>query len=403
MKLLLIFCLFLTFFTVSGASVSFSSSMVADECSLSIQTGKIMAQQWEVRSAVDLSWQDEFKGTVGISVVSPVLLLGDLSRDVRIKALDGSYLTLNPRAVRDSGMSISVGTEDAVSAAFSLARGRYLAVHVVTEPDQHLLASSFITGSYGLAVVHLLHSDDESVPYNDWQSDRRSLSVDGYLLLKKRVGVFQTESYLKSKDDQIASKSHIIVDLLPYHQFTFSRVVFSHHIHTWERESSQLDRREKLRYQVSYTGVYRDMTASIIWTYRSYRSLPFALHRGEDDNGFVVSWQWRSLKLSWERDREIDELGRPDVADTVTFSYKAEEGTRTWSLTATVGFRDDHVRYRAGAGIKGVHIRTSFTVTYETEFSVSLQMQYAIKKEMWEADFLVSDQGLKAQSLTIDL
>ncbi|MBN2860703.1 MAG: hypothetical protein JXK93_10615 [Sphaerochaetaceae bacterium] len=403
MKLMFMSCMFLMIFTVSGASVSFSSSLVSDECSLNIQTGKIIAQQWEIKSAIDLSWQDEFKGTAGVSIVSPVLLLGNLSRDVRIKALNGSYLTLKPQAVRASGMSVSRGTEDAVSAAFSLARGRYLAAHVATEPDQHLYAASFVARRYGIAVVHLLQSEGVRVPYNDWQSDRRSTSIDAYLLLQKRVGVFAAESYLKSTDDQIASKSHISVDLLSHHQFTFSRVVFSHHLHTWERESSQLGRREKLRYHVSYTGAYGDMIAMITWAYRSYRSLPFALHRGEEDGEFVLLLQWRSFKLSWDRDWDTDELGKTDVADTVTFSYKPGEDVRTWSLTASVGFRDKQIRYRARAAIKGVYIRTSFTVTYETRFSLSLQMHYAIEKEMWEADIFVSDQGLKAHELTIDL
>jgi len=403
MKLLFMYCLLLSIFTVSGESVSFSQSLVADECSLVMRTGKTLSQQWEIRSVLDLSWQGEFEGRVGISIVSPFLLLGDLSRDVRIKALNGSYLTLKPQAVRASGLSVSPGKADAVSAAFSLAEGRYLTAHVAIEQGQHLLAASFLAGRYGIAVAHLLETEDARVPYNDWESERTGITIDAYLLLQKRTGAVQVESYLKSTDDQIASKSHISVDLLPHHQFTFSRIVFSHHLHTWERESSQLDRREKLRYTVSYTGVYGGMKASAIWAYRSYRSLPFALYRGEEDGEFSVSWQWRALKLSWDRDWETDELGKTGVADTVTFSCGPKEEAGTWSLIASVRFRDDQIRYRAQVRIGGVHIRTSFSIAYETELSLSLLVQYSIEHDMWESDIFVSQQGLKAHALTIDL
>ncbi len=399
MKYLLILCIYASIFTVSGISVTFSTSWLSDRHALTIETERETSRSWHMESDIELALREGFEGILAFSIASPSFLLGDLSRDARTRALNGSYLILKPQAAKQAGMSLSPAKGDAVYAAFPLTGGRYLLAHT----DHHLHAVSYVSETFGFAVTHQRRSGDQEVPYIDWQSDRGPVSTDAYLLVQTHAGVFQAESYLKATDDQISSKSHITVALEPHHLFTVSRVVFSHRLHTWEHDITELERREKLRYQGSYTGVYGELTAEARWTFRSYRALPYALHRGEEGGEFSLSWQWRSLSLSWERVWESDRWGSEDLSDTLTFAYASKGEFFDWRLTASAAFDGSLTTCRTRVLITSERVRTSLTVTYRRELSVSLVLKYAIEKDWWSSELAVSERGLKAQEITIDL
>ena len=399
MKYLLLLCITASIFTVSGGSVTFNTSWLSDRHAFTLETENMTSRGWRIESDITLALREDFEGDVAFSIASPAFLLGDLSRDVRIRAINGSYLVQKPQAAKKVGMSLSASQGDAVYVSFPLTSDRYLLAHA----GDHLHSLAYVSDTVGVAVIHQIQSEDEEGPYIDWQSVRGHVSVDAYLLVHAQKGIFQVESYLKATDHQVSSKSDITAAVFQRHLLTVSRTVFSHRLYTWKSDISELGRREKVRYQGRYEGEYGNHSVRALWTFRSYRALPYALHRGEEEGEVSLSWQWRSISLSWERVWESDSRGTEERFDTLSFTYTSKGENFAWSLTASVAFHDSLTTCRSRLLITSQRVRTSLAVTFHRELEVSLVLKYAMEGKGWSSELDVSERGLKEQEITIDL
>ncbi len=401
MKTFLIILLICMIEAVSASDTSFqlSSSFTSSELKGSLRGSSSAECDIDYSWIVNLSHADL---SAKISLVSPFLLLGDLSRDIRMKVMNGSYLKSRGLQAPTEKLRITEGDWRDISAALPFGRSSYLLLHSFREEREHEVSFSFLSPSLGLSLRRTLVSERKEGFITDYTRLSGVFSIDGYLLAGYRGDTLSVDSYLGLRDGDVAARS--VVKYFPneLQELLFESSVFPRKRYRWTAGEESVTSREKSRRSITYTISRGRFTSILSWSRHIFSSLPFALYRGEVRQ--IIDWNLsvEPFSISYRRETSLEEKGERVFEDKWSLRISGEKGDVSWKTTCTLSHSTGGYSSLFKLILTARGVKTGVQVVWKESVQVSLDCTIALKGEMWNGKMKLNDEGFKELSVTID-
>ncbi len=403
MKHMLIFIFSVMIFTLSAEHLDlrFTSSLLRSDMNVTLVQKRVFDTSSTLSTALTISYDSVLTLHPTVSYERGRFVLGDISRDIRFKALDGSYLTHRRSRISGEQLKMSPGNWEAMFAAVQLLDGGCLAAGSTACKNGHTISLSFLSPFLGCSVRNVNRDVIEDASYIDFSRIPHRWMLDAYLLLHKDSGRFSVESYLNLSGSDLSSKNVIDIALSENDTLHVTQIWFSRYTHEWDIPAPSPKGREKLRSLIICSGKRGDLSYNFSAKRRVYASHPFASYRGEEEREFLWELGIGGVDVYFKRVCRTDPLSEIQVASEWGVSMKRSvfQGAFTCSYSFTLSDRPP--RHRLTLRFAGEKVQTKIVVTHDDELSVTLSLTYHMEGKGWKGKGSIGSRGLEKVDLTI--
>ncbi len=344
-----------------------------------------------------LSYDGRLTAGTELLLNTPYFALGDISHDLRVKAVNGSYLTQASQPVPFLEFSPRRADPSDISVSHIFADGSFLFISSLRREQRQTMALSYVEGNFGVAIRSESPFPDIDSYIIEWNSYARGLTMNAYLLQQRDYRFLFLESYINFAGESISIRNFAEIDFHDGQTVSYTQIMFAREVGSWDDELSCFNRREECRHQLRYRFESAPLSIELFWEYRTYRRLPFALYQGEvKEKG---GWRWSSGNWSAGFSSRVffDESGRGNRSLS---GYLAIKG-RIWKSRVSFTFEEDDISLSLSIQVSSERIQTILKCTFDERPVLSCTMHLTFPTDAGEGKVTVCEQGFQEIKVTI--